>query len=67
MHFSELSPLTFRLLQLLQAANATGRALLETLADEAAAPDRDAFLRDGARQLQQLRDAGLLLGTAPRC
>jgi hypothetical protein len=65
--FSELSPLTFRLLQLLQAANASGRAVLVTLADEAAAPDRDAFLRDGGRQLQHLRDEGLLLGTAPRC
>ncbi|MCC8363654.1 putative DNA-binding domain-containing protein [Lysobacter sp. A6] len=66
-HFSELSPLTFRLLQLLEAADATGREVLETLADEAAAPDRAAFLRDGARQFQQLRLDAVLLGTAPRC
>lgn len=66
-HFSELSPLTFRLLQLLEPANATGREVLETLANEAAAEDRDAFLHDGARQLRQLRDDAVLLGTAPRC
>lgn len=67
-HFSTLSPATYRLLQLVDAdGDRTGRALLYALAGEAAAPDPDAFLRDGATQLRHLRDDGVLLGTAPRC
>ncbi|MUV15187.1 DNA-binding domain-containing protein [Noviluteimonas gilva] len=66
--FSTLSPLAYRLLQLIEDnATVTGRALLQALAREAAAPDPDAFLRDGADALGQLRADGVLLGTVPRC
>lgn len=64
--FSELSPLVFRLLQLLEGnEGATGQQLLVRLADEAQAQDHDAFARDGAAMLRRLRDEGTLLGTAP--
>lgn len=67
-HFSELSPLTFRLLQYIdENVDATGASLLESLANEAAAPDRPAFLHEGAALLRQLRHDNVLLGTAPRC
>ncbi len=66
-HFSTLSPVTFRLLQLIEPTNATGRTLLQTLATEAAAPDPDAFLREGASILEHLHTKGVLLGTVPRC
>lgn len=63
--FSELSPLVYRLLQLVDAdPRPTGNALLAQLATEAVAQDRDAFLREGAAMLQRLRDEGTLLGTA---
>jgi hypothetical protein len=64
--FSELSPLVFRLLQLLETnEDATGLQLLERLADEAQAQDREAFARDGAAMLHRLRAEGTLLGTTP--
>ncbi|KGQ19793.1 hypothetical protein LF41_2295 [Lysobacter dokdonensis DS-58] len=67
-HFSILSPLTFRLLQLIDSnASDTGRTLLQRLAAEAAAPDPDAFLSEGAATLQALKADDVLLGTAPRC
>lgn len=63
--FSELSPLVYRLLQLLDENDGrTGGEVLAHLADEARATDRDAFLRDGAAMLQRLREEGTLLGTA---
>ncbi|GAB2521724.1 HvfC family RiPP maturation protein [Lysobacter humi (ex Lee et al. 2017)] len=62
--FSALSPLTYRLLQLVdEAPEATGQALLEALAAEAAAPDTSAFVRQGATMLETLRADGTLLGT----
>jgi hypothetical protein len=62
--FSELSPLVFRLLQLLEAnEGGTGSELLERLADEARALDREAFARDGMAMLGRLRTEGTLLGT----
>ena len=64
--FSELSPLVFRLLQLLnENEGATGLQLLTRLADEAQAQDREAFAREGAAMLRRLRDEDTLLGTAP--
>lgn len=62
--FSELSPLVYRLLALLdEDPAATGRDVLLQLAREAGAEDVDPFLRDGTRMLQRLRDEGTLLGT----
>lgn len=63
-HFSELSPLVYRLLELLDAGTALpGRAVLEQLAREAGTADVDAFARDGAAMLRQLREESTLLGT----
>ena len=64
-HFSELSPLVFRLLQLLEdESTASGREALRQLAEEADAEDVDAFIRDGAAMLAQLHREGVVLGTA---
>lgn len=60
--FSELSPLVFRLLQLLDDREHSGRRALQQLAHEAAATDSDAFLQDGIAMLQRLHDEGTLLG-----
>ena len=65
-HFHSLSPLTFRLLQrLAEQPGLTGRAQLEALANEAGAPDPDAFYGQGRAMLAQLRRDGVLLGTEP--
>lgn len=66
-HFSALSPLLFRLLELVGANDGrNGRALLLQLADEAGQADYDAFLAEAAPMLQRLRDEGVLPGTRPR-
>jgi len=63
--FSELSPLVFRLLQLLEdEAIADGRQVLERLAAEATASDTGVFVRDGLAMLAQLHREGVVLGTA---
>lgn len=62
--FSELSPLTFRLLQRLDEAPAlSGRAQLVALAAEAGMVDIDAFVELGAPMLEQLRRDGAVPGT----
>lgn len=63
-HFSALSPLLFRLLELV-GANATrnGRALMRQLADEAGQADFDGFLAEATPMLQRLHAEGVLLGT----
>jgi hypothetical protein len=64
--FSELSPLVFRLLQLLEdPSTASGREALRHLASEANAEDAAAFIRDGAAMLGQLHREGVVLGTVP--
>ncbi len=62
--FHDLSPLTFRLLQRLDLEpQLSGREQLSALAIEANAGDVDAFVRDGAQMLAQLRREGTVLGT----
>ena len=62
-HFSELSPLVFRLLQLLDDESvASGRDALMALSAEAAV-DTDTFVREGTAMLQRLRQEGTVLGT----
>lgn len=62
--FSALSPLAFRLLQMVEeSTDVPGRRLLEALAAEAAAPDVDAFVGQGAAMLDAFRTDGTLLGT----
>ena len=64
--FSELTPLTFRLLQRLAEVPALGgREHLLALAAEAGAADADVFLAEGAALLGQLLRAGVLLGANP--
>nr|WP_255592627.1 putative DNA-binding domain-containing protein [Bordetella sp. BOR01] len=53
--FSELSPLAWHLLQrIAQYPGTTGRALLQEMGYEAAAPDLDAFIAAGAQLLHSL-------------
>ncbi|MEO6518445.1 MAG: putative DNA-binding domain-containing protein [Pseudoxanthomonas sp.] len=63
--FAEISPLVFRLLELLRAGQASGRQLLEQLAAEAGADDLPAFVELGRAMLERMREEGTLLGTAP--
>ena len=67
-HFSLLSPLLFRLLELVDAnananADGSGRDLLRRLACEAAHPDVDAFVAEAAPMLARLHAEGVLPGT----
>lgn len=61
--FSELSPLVWRLLALLEGDACTGRQALEALASEAGATDITRFMADGAAMLRRLREEGVILGT----
>lgn len=65
--FAQLSPLAFRLLQLL-ATNTVGNgeAVLLALAGEAGATDLPAFLAEGAAMLARMHAEGTLLGTRRR-
>ena len=63
-HFSALSPLLFRLLELAGAnTSRSGRDLLQQLALEAGQSDFEAFLGEALPMLQRLHDEGVLLGT----
>jgi len=62
-HFSALSPLLFRLLELVGAnVDATGRMVMRQLADEAGQNDFDAFLSEARPMLRRLHDEHVLLG-----
>ncbi|WP_206859509.1 DNA-binding domain-containing protein [Lysobacter changpingensis] len=62
--FSQLSPLAFRLLQRLdESPDLTGRAQLEALASEAGHADAAAFVEQGRALFEQMRGAGVVLGT----
>lgn len=62
--FSELSPLAHRLLvRLDEHPRLSGREQLEALAREAGTAADAAFLEQGRQLLEQMRDAGVLLGT----
>lgn len=63
--FNELTALSFRLLQRLADEPAlTGREQLLALANEAGAPEAEAFLAQGLAMLEQFRAAGIVPGTA---
>jgi hypothetical protein len=62
--FSALSPLLFRLLELVDAnTTRSGRALLQQLAGEAGQHDVDAFLAQAVPMLQRLHAESVLPGT----
>lgn len=63
-HFSALSPLLFRLLELVGAnAGSNGRQLMQQLASEAGQADFDGFLAEATPMLQRLHGERVLLGT----
>ncbi len=64
--FSELSPLVFRLLQLVQPAAVSGGEALDALAIEAEANDLAGFRHEGGVMLERLRAEGSIIGTVPR-
>lgn len=63
--FASLSPLAFRLLELLAPARDSGRAMLRALAAEAGA-EADALLPDGGAMLVRMLDEGTLAGIRAR-
>ena len=65
-HFSKLSPLLYRLLELIDAnTGRNGRDLLRQLADDAGQKNFDDFLHEAMPMVERLRAEGVLLGTAP--
>ncbi|RZA13499.1 MAG: DUF2063 domain-containing protein, partial [Lysobacteraceae bacterium] len=63
-HFSRISPLLFRLLELIGAnEHRSGRELLRQLAGEAGQADFDGFLREAVAMLERLHDEGVVPGT----
>jgi hypothetical protein len=65
--FAELSPLVFRLVEILRAGESTGLQSLEILAREVGltGTDIDAFVEQGAAMLQRMHEEGTILGTRP--
>lgn len=62
--FAQLSPLAYRLLELLAAnETANGRDVLLSLAAEAGVADADAFVVEGHAMLERMRGEGTILGT----
>ena len=69
--FAEISPLVYRLIEILRGGELTGREVLEQLAQEAgvADPGSDpgqalpAFVEQGAAMLQRMHEEGTVLGT----
>lgn len=62
--FADLSPLVYRLFELLGERRFTGHQLLAQLAMEAGVPADDAFITQGAEMLARMHREGSLLGTA---
>ena len=61
--FAAISPLVYRLLDLLATGGHSGRASLQVLAAEAGVPADDAFLAQGQAMLQRMHEEGTVLGT----
>lgn len=62
--FAELSPLAFRLRQLLEQPCRSGSESLQVLAAEAGMPGDASFIAQGAAMLERMRAEGSVLGTA---
>jgi hypothetical protein len=62
--FAEISPLVFRLLEIMRPSEMSGRQALLQLAQEAAVNDLPTFLEQGRAMLQRMREETTLLGTA---
>jgi uncharacterized protein len=63
--FAEISPLVFRLIEILHMGQSTGQQALEQLAGEAGNPDAAAFVEQGAAMLQRMHQESTILGTRP--
>ena len=61
--FAAISPLVYRLVELLGEGSRTGTDALRQLAQEAGVDDVSAFVDQGAAMLARMRDEGTLLGT----
>lgn len=64
-HFSQLSPLALRLLELIDAGDDSGQAMLQQLAAEAGVACDAGFIAQGLAMLERMREEGVLLGTRP--
>ncbi|KAF1696115.1 DNA-binding domain-containing protein [Pseudoxanthomonas koreensis] len=64
--FAAISPLVYRLLELLGEGGRSGRAHLAALAEEAGVPADTGFIDQGAAMLERMRGEATLLGTLPR-
>lgn len=62
--FAEISPLVYRLIEILRAGERSGRQALEQLAEEAGATDLPLFVEQGHAMLVRMHEEGTLLGTA---
>ncbi len=60
--FTEINPFTWRLIDLLETAEYTGRAALEIVAAESHHPSLEAVIEGGLTVMQDLRARGALLG-----
>lgn len=63
--FAEISPLVYRLIEILGDGALTGRQALEALAAEAGIDELSAFLEHGTAMLERMHEEGTLLGTRP--
>ncbi len=61
--FAEISPLVYRLIEILRSGELSGRQSLEQLAAEAGASDLPAFIEQGSAMLERMREEGTILGT----
>lgn len=64
--FAAISPLVYRLVELLGDGDRAGADVLRQLAGEAGVDDVPAFVEQGAQMLARMRDEGTVLGTARR-
>jgi len=62
-NFSELNPVSARLVALLQEGGRSGREACLAIAAELAHPEPQAVVAHGAALLEQLRAAGAIIGT----
>ncbi|WP_213605262.1 DNA-binding domain-containing protein [Pseudoxanthomonas japonensis] len=63
--FAAISPLVYRLVELLGEGGRRGGDVLRQLAVEAGVDDVPAFVEQGAAMLSRMREEGTLLGTVP--
>lgn len=63
--FAEISPLVYRLIEILRAGECSGRQALEQLAAEAHVAELAAFVEQGQAMLVRMREEGTVLGITP--